>query len=229
MGKDVKIELNYSMNRTFFIILVLLTACQMTFAQQVRESFVNMPDSLSTLLTKVNREDFIDFLDSNMKAEVNNRLGGKSEMTKLSGDFLEVKMSEQSTFQMKVLTKADGTQLICTVSTVCAPACDSHINFYTTDWQPLQTNDYLPSMPAIGQFLKPLPEDAAYTLRNAYRQADILLMKADLSADDTSLTFTFSTPDYMDAEAAKLIEPYIIPTVTLHWRETAFQYSSRSN
>ena len=210
------------MNRTFFIIGVLLTACQMIFAQQVRESFVNMPDSLSTLLTKINREDFIDFLDSNMKAEVNNRLGGKSEMTKLSDDFLEVKMTTESTYQLKVLTKTDGTSLLCAISTACAPACDSHIDFYTADWQPLYQTDFLPQMPTLSNFLKPLPEDAAYTLRNAYCQADLLFMKASLSPDEATLTFTFTTPDYMASEATKLIEPYINPTVTLQWDGAKF-------
>lgn len=210
------------MKRTFFIIGVLLAACQIIFAQQVRESFANMPDSLSTLLTKVNREDFIDFLDSNMKAEVNNRLGGKSEMTKLTADFLEVKMTTESTYQLKVLTRADSTQLLCAVSTVCGPACDSHIDFFTTDWQSLDIKALLPIAPTLTDFLKPLPEDAAYTLRNAYRQADMLFAKATLSPDDATLTFTFTTPDYMDAEAAKLIEPYIIPTVTLHWDGAKF-------
>ena len=218
------------MKRTFFIILAMLLACQMTIAQQIRESFVNMPesfvnmpDSLSTLLTKVNREDFIDFLDSNMKAEVNNRLEGKSEMTKLTEDFLEVKMSEQSTFQLKVLTKTDGTQLLCAVSTVCGPVCDSHIDFYTTDWQLLDANALLPKFPTLNNFLKPLPEDASYTLRDAFRQADLLLMKADLSADNSTLSFTLTTPEYMDAEAAKLLAPYVVPTVTLQWNGESFQ------
>lgn len=211
------------MKRTFFIIVALLAACQMTFAQQIRESFVNMPDSLSTLLTKVNREDFIDFLDSNMKAEVNNRLGGKSQMTKLTADFLEVKMSEQSTYQLKVLTKSDGTQLLCAVSTACGPVCDSHINFFTTDWQPLDANDLVPKLPVLDSFLKPFPEDSSYALRDARHQADLLLMKANLSADNITLSFTLTTPEYMDAEAAKLLAPYIVPTVTLQWNGECFQ------
>lgn len=33
-------------------------------------SFIAMPDSVAPLLTKVNREDCVDFLASNMKAEV---------------------------------------------------------------------------------------------------------------------------------------------------------------
>ena len=191
-------------------------------AQQVRSSFVNMPDSLSTLLTKVNREDFIDFLDSNMKAEVNNLLGGKSEMTKLTADFLEVKMTEQSTYQMKVLTKVDGIQVLCTVSTVCGPVCDSHIDFYATDWQPLSLANYLPQLPVLADFLQPMPEDASYALRDAYRQADILLMKAELSPEAAILTFTISTPDYMDAEAVKLLQPYIIPAITMQWNGKMF-------
>ena len=201
---------------------MLLITSQISWAQQVRQSFVNMPDSLSALLTKVNREDFIDFLDSNMKAEVSNRLGGKSEMTRLSDDFLEVKMTAESTFQLKVLHQADGTDVLCAVSTVCGPVCDSHIRFYTTDWQELDANTYLPKLPTLQTFLKPLPEDASYALRDIYRQADILLMKADLSPDAASLTFSFTTPDNLDKETAKQMEPYIIPSVTLTWNGKEF-------
>ena len=201
------------MKRYIIIIGVICLTCQMQ-AQQVRQSYINMPDSLSALLTKINREDFIDFLDSNMKAEVNNRLGGKTEMTRLTDDFIEVQSSSESTFQMKVLTKA--------VSTVCGPACDSHINFYTTDWQPLNIKDYLPKLPTMDSFLKPLPEDASYALRDAYRQVDMLLMKAELSPTDNSLTFTFTTSDYMEAEAAKQVEPYITPQVVLTWNNGKF-------
>jgi len=48
-------------------------------AQEAKTFFKNMPDSLSPLLTAVNRADCIDFLESKMKAEVTNRFGGKSE------------------------------------------------------------------------------------------------------------------------------------------------------
>ncbi|MBR4381039.1 MAG: DUF3256 family protein [Bacteroidaceae bacterium] len=209
------------MKRYIIIIGVICLACQMQ-AQQVRQSYINMPDSLSALLTKINREDFIDFLDSNMKAEVGNRLGGKTEMTRLTDDFIEVQSSSESSFQMKVLTKSDNSPLICTVSTVCGPACDSHINFYTIDWQPLNTKDYLPKLPTMDSFLKPLPEDASYALRDAYRQVDMLLMKVELSPTDNSLTFTFTTPDYMEAEAAKQVEPYITPQVVLTWKNGKF-------
>lgn len=45
--------------------------CSMSLqAQDLKSLYIALPDSLSPLLTKVNREDFGDFLASNMKAEV---------------------------------------------------------------------------------------------------------------------------------------------------------------
>ena len=53
--------------------------------------------SKSLCLQKVNREDCIDFLESKMKAQVENRFGKKSEMTDLSKDYIRMQMSAQST------------------------------------------------------------------------------------------------------------------------------------
>ena len=166
-------------------------------AQLAKTCFTNMPDSLSPLLTAVNRADFIDFLESKMKAEVTNRFGGKSEMTELTSDYICVQVTPRSSWQMKLLAVNDSTRLICTVSTVCAPVCDSHINFYTTDWKELPSTSYLPSVPDMDNFIAPASDTAdVYRYQDARLQADMLLMKADLSSKDATLTFTFTTPDY---------------------------------
>ena len=102
---------------TIFFSAVGLFASTALWAQEAKTLFVNMPDSLSPLLTKVNREDCIDFLESKMKAQVENRFGKKSEMTDLSKDYIRMQMSSQSTWQMKVLALNDSTNVICTVST----------------------------------------------------------------------------------------------------------------
>ena len=55
---------------TIFFSAVGLFVSTALQAQEAKTLFVNMPDSLSPLLTKVNREDCIDFLESKMKAQV---------------------------------------------------------------------------------------------------------------------------------------------------------------
>ena len=89
-------------------------------AQEAKTCFKNMPDSICPLLSAVNRADFIDFLESKMKAEVTNSFGGKSEMTELSPDYIHVKMTPQSSWQMKLLPINDTSELAATAS---VPRC----------------------------------------------------------------------------------------------------------
>ena len=55
------------MKQILYFILSIVLAAPLQ-AQEVRKAFVDMPDSILPILTKVNRADCIDFLDSNMKA-----------------------------------------------------------------------------------------------------------------------------------------------------------------
>ena len=140
--------IDMKINKLFIAILfsvVGLFSLTSLQAQEAKTLFVNMPDSLSPLLTKVNRADCVDFLESKMKAQVENRFGKKSEMTELGKDYIRMQMSPQTTWQMKVLALNDTTNVICTVSTACAPACDSSIRFYTTDWKPLTESQFITS------------------------------------------------------------------------------------
>ena len=52
--------------KRLIISLFLMPLALAMSAQEARTLFVNMPDSLSPLLSAVNRADCIDFLDSKM-------------------------------------------------------------------------------------------------------------------------------------------------------------------
>ena len=190
-------------------------------AQEAKTLFVNMPDSLSPLLTKVNRADCVDFLESKMKAQVENRFGKKSEMTELGKDFIRMQMSPQATWQMKVLALNDTTNVICTVATACAPACDSSIRFYTTDWKPLTESPFI-TLPVMADFLNTPDSAGVYVFDEARRSADMLLMKADFNKENTELTVTFTTPDYMSKETAEKLKPFLRRPIVYRWKTGAF-------
>ena len=192
-------------------------------AQQAKQYFVSMPDTILPLLTEINRADCIDFLESNMRAIVTNRLDGKSEMTKLTDNYIEIKLSEQSSWQMKVLALNDSTQVICTVFTACAPACDSHIKFYTTQWESLSLADYIQTMPTLSDYLPQLNEsDYDIQTLNAVKQADLLLIKMQLSADDNTLVCSFDTPQYMEKSAAQKLTPLLQKPIVYNWNSGKF-------
>ncbi len=192
-------------------------------AQQAKQYFVSMPDTILPLLTEINRADCIDFLESNMRAIVTNRLDGKSEMTTLTDNYIAIKLSEQSSWQMKVLALNDSTQVLCTVFTACAPACDSHIKFYTTQWESLSLADYIQTMPTLNDYLPQLNEsDYDIQTLNAVKQADLLLIKMQLSADDNTLVCSFDTPQYMEKSAAQKLTPLLQKPIVYNWNSGKF-------
>ena len=120
-----------------FVLLFSILLSLSVNAQDINSVFISMPDSLSPLLTKVNRQDFADFLSSGMKAVVKNRFEGKSEMLKLTDTYLKLKATSSSSEEMKLLPLNDSVNVVCVVKTYAGPAEDSSVSFYSTDWKEL--------------------------------------------------------------------------------------------
>ena len=213
-------KINRLVSAIFFFVVGLFSLASLQ-AQEAKTLFVNIPDSLTPLLTKVNREDCIDFLESKMKAQVENRFGKKSEMTELGTDYVRMQMSPQISWQMKVLALSYTTKVVCLVSTACAPACDSSLRFYTTDWKPLADSQFI-SLPVMSDFLSTPDSTTIYDFDEARRSADMLLMKADFSKDNSELTLTLTTPDYMAKETAEKLKPFLRRPIVYHWKNGVF-------
>jgi len=206
------------------LLLIAVLFCAMPlFAQNMKSVFIAMPDSITPLLSQVNKEDCVDFLDSNMKAEVTNRFGGKTEMKVLTDDYVLMQTTPGSTLEMKLLPVNDSTKVVCMVKTVCASACDSEIRFYASDWSKEFSKDDFLQQPDVETFY--LPQDSVteeYTLIR--KKADMHLMKVSLSKDDVSLTFIYTTPEYMNKEDKEKLLPYLKKEpIVLQWQDGKFR------
>lgn len=121
--------------------LIMAALLAVTFGQasadgvKMRDVFREMPDSLMPYLSLNNRLDFIDFLDSGMKAEVRNTLGGMSEMTSMADDSLSIRMSDGLRVDMLVM---DSTVVMIETFLVDSIYGESRVNYFTTKWIPLQ-------------------------------------------------------------------------------------------
>lgn len=205
------------------IYLFLVWGCTLSVAaQDMKKVFIAMPDSLTPLLTKVNKEDCIDFLASNMKAEIKNRFDKSSEMKVLTEDYLQMQMTENSTLEMKLFPVNDSVKIVCMVKTVCSSACDSEIRFYDISWKKeFPKSDYL-QLPAPQTFY--LPTDTVSSeVELIKKKADMHVMKAVLSKDDSSLSFIYTTPDYLNQEDREKLSPYLRKeAVVYRWKDGKF-------
>lgn len=194
-----------------FSILLSLSAN----AQNINSVFVSMPDSLSPLLTKVNRQDFADFLSSGMKAVVKNRFGGQSEMLKLTDDYLKLKTTEASSEEMKLLPLNDSVNVVCVVKTYNGPAEDSQVYFYSTDWKELPLRNFI-SLPVHGDFYKSSNDSVSTVSREDFAN-EMYIMKAELSDKDNSIVFKCNTLEAMGKESADIMKPYTVDSLKFNW------------
>ena len=122
--------------KKYMLALMMATTLYQASAQSVtiRDVFRQMPDSLMPYLSKNNRLDFIDFLDSGMKAEVKNQLGGTSEMLSLGNDSLSIRMNPSLRTDLLLM---DSTVVMIETFTVDSIYGQSRVHYFTTAWQPI--------------------------------------------------------------------------------------------
>ena len=211
------------MTKTYSILIALLFSLPLVAQEQAKTLFNQIPDSICQILTNVNRADCIDFLESNMRAIVTNRFNTKSEMTDLSADYIRIKLTEKSSWQMKVLPVNDSTQVICTIHTFAAPAKDSKIRFYDSTWKELDASTFLSGYPVSTEAFVCEEKIAGSTEFPAlFKHIDMLLMEAELNAEDTTLKLRFTTPDYIEKETAEKLKPYLRRTKKYNWSDARF-------
>ena len=210
------------MRKVLLIVVSVLCGISAS-AQDMKSVFIAMPDSITPLLTKVNKEDCVDFLDSHMKAEVKNRFDGTAEMKVLTEDYTLVQTSEIGTLEMKLLPINDSIKVVCMVKTVCASACDSNVRFYASDWsKELDAASFL-QRPSADVFF--LPNDTLSEEGILIRKkADMHLMKASLSKDNPTLAFIYTTPDYLNLEDKEKLKLHLRKEpVVLEWKDGKFR------
>lgn len=135
------------MNRKAIIILVsiLISVCQ-TNAQTARQLFLDIPERVLDVFTKNDRADFFDFLDSNMKAVVKNKLNEESEMTRYSENYIRLAISKEVIWEMKLLPYKDNQKIICCIETIGREFKNSTISFYTTEWEEIEKERFIPQI-----------------------------------------------------------------------------------
>lgn len=124
------------MIKKLFLAFMMATTFRQASAQsvQLRDMFKEMPDSLMPYLSKNNRLDFIDFLDSGMKAEVKNALGGTSQMLSLADDSLSIQMNESLHIDMLAM---DSIVVMIETFMFDSVYGESKVHYYNTQWVPI--------------------------------------------------------------------------------------------
>lgn len=118
--------------------VILLICTQFSAQTKMSNVFATMPDSIIPYMSKNNRLDCIDFINSNMEAVVTNALGGKCQMLLLIDDSLSLKLSDVSSMELKLLPRqAESDTIISMKRVFLLPKKDVKTSCFTLDWKPI--------------------------------------------------------------------------------------------
>lgn len=176
--------------------LLLLSSCNVAASNATMKAvFSEMPDSLIPYISRNNRLDMVDFIESNMKAEVTNTLNGKTELLAITDNYLKLQLNDAVVVEMKLLDTQkqmpDTTnQIICVVTTYGGTPAESKIDFYTSKWNRVETV----ANPLKGIKGSQLVAKSDSVTADEYTSIDMqvndVMVVATLSPNDNSLTLS---------------------------------------
>ena len=205
--------------RILSILIVCVSVIGPVRAEDLRTLFIGMPDSIMPTLTKSERMDFLDYMDSGMRARVRNMQGGESEMTLFQDNMLSVKTSQSGRMDMVLLGKKGGGNIICIIKTVTARYDDSRLSFFTEDWKPVPVEDLIE-----------LPKFDDYLTKEAFKSDSLDVLKKmsilrlqSATPVDGALEFRYTSLEYVGEDADRFKSWFRQEPIRYVWNGKVFK------
>jgi len=193
--------------KIILILFLLSLIVRQIHGQTASELFVKFSDPALLSLTVSNRLDLIDLYKAGQNATVKNRFDDSCSIVRMTDNYLQIQTGK-NTMELFLLQMINDTKIIGLIQTVCAPVCDSKLDFYTTSWKKLSASVFI-TFANKYDFLKEgiNPEDEK--VKNALIPLDISLMQLHYDPDKQELLQYYTTPDYLSADDKENVMPYL--------------------
>lgn len=193
-----------TLKTTIFAALVCLAA-GVAGAREARDFFVEAPPQVVPMLETNARLDMIDYFATGLSTPSANTLNGRSRITAISPEAVEVSMSRDATLQMVVVPSGADTTIV-VIETVLTPVADSSVSLYrASDWKQLPPV----ALPGAKAFLDPAKAKEA----RGVEMPSMMFVSCSYIPDSGLFRFTNNTAGYYTSvdtpEALKLLRPYV--------------------
>ncbi|MCR5076936.1 MAG: DUF3256 family protein [Prevotella sp.] len=194
------------------VVLVCFLACWLgVSAQDMRQIWIDMPDSIVPYLNKSLRTELADYANMKVKAEVKNLLGDTTRIEKLTDSYLSVTLNGSSCLEIRILDKS----AVALVQTWKGPEAESRLSVYSLAWEQLPV-----TIDGRINIVRPDSVD-----QKEYDDLRLLmkpyLTELHLSADDNSLSINYNFPLLSMKERGRVA--ILLKPRTLRWTGKAFR------
>ncbi len=204
-----------------YIILLLLSSISfLSSGQTINELFKSMPSEYLPAFSEANKTMLL--VDSSLS--VIPYALGEIERLEYTDTFLSLKTSEVGTMQIKILPLVNNTQIVALIKTVCSSnVCDSDIQFFTNEWEEIQKNNILPTIPPSIFFDETKTDTPGF--KWSVSQIDIYPLQLQFKDGSNDLQVTFNIKKHLSKQDALKIETYLAKeSIDVTWNKSTFVY-----
>ena len=196
--------------KIFLILLVTFSLLPLN-AQNMRQIWLEMPDSIVPYLNRSLRTELADYVTMGMKSEVMNALRDTTRIEKLTDDYILVQLSNATKLEIKSL----DASTIAMVQTWCGPLAESKLSLFSNNWEvkPL-------SIDVSPMFVKP-DTMSQQRYSELLDMANVTMSEMQLSVKDNSLTIKYSVPLLSSTDKKEM--QAILRQRKLNWNGTTFK------
>lgn len=202
---------------TGFAAALFVAASADASAQHLEQYFAQTPTAVLPLLDKTAKLDLLDLYNGHLPAKAENLLGGQSEIVRKTDTFLSLRLTDVSSWEMKVLSSGNDTTIAC-IHSVKAGSTTSQLTAYDTQWREMKYEWPHPDFEEFYQIGNSLSATRNQTLRRLLRS---LPVEATWSDTANVLTFRVSTTGLSEddrADAQQCLHP-----LSYEWGAGKFQ------
>lgn len=193
-------------------------APQMSAQLTAAKVFADAPQSLFPLIDRNTRLDMIDYFNSGMETPSANNLGGKSRITAMTPQSIDIEMTDASTYGIALLPAGSDT-LVAVINTVATPAPDSRLSIYSRDCQTNLTSRTF-KRPGLADWLT---DEGRKNSSEVEALVPFLLISYAYDPATSTLTMTNNTGQFLSADVYELVEDYLLPSLTYRWNGKKFE------
>lgn len=198
------------MKKIFLILLVSFSLLPLN-AQNMRQIWLEMPDSIVPYLNRSLRTELADYITMGMKSEVMNALRDTTRIEKLTDDYILIQLSNATKLEIKSL----DASTIAMVQTWCGPLAESKLSLFSNNWEVKPLNIDVSPM-----FVKP-DTMSQQRYSELLDMANVIMNEMQLSVKDNSLTIKYSVPLLSSTDKKEM--QAILRQRKLNWNGTTFK------
>ena len=188
-----------------------------------RDIFEKLHTSSLEILSPSTRLDMLDYWDADSIYKASNAMEGLSWLEQVKPDYLKVRVTSVSQFEIKILPEKKG-KVVMTIYTVGddVQAQDSQVKFYDENLVELPTDKYL-VMPQVKDFFE-IPKGSATKMKEIEEMIPFPTIAFSANPDNDNLEARLTVEQYINQDDWNIARLFAKPSITLEWKKGQYKY-----